>query len=57
MDKNLPWLAYTVTVPTAVKGSEGSTSMRFITAFTEGDQTKGAFLTPPFGMGKCDSLN
>lgn len=31
------WLAYTVTVTTAVKGSEGSTSMRFITAFTEGD--------------------
>jgi hypothetical protein len=51
------WLAYTVTVTTAVKGSEGRTSMRFISQYLDGDKTTGAFLTPPYGTGTCDSPN
>jgi len=49
------WLAYTVTVTTKVKNSEGSTSMRFITSYTEDDKDKGTFRKPPYGIGRCDS--
>ena len=55
--KYATWLAYTVTVTTKVKNSEGSTSMRFITAFTEDDKDKGTFHTPPFGILGCTSQN
>lgn len=51
------WLAYTVTVTTKVKNSEGSTSMRFITSYTEDDKDKGTFRKPPYGTGRCDSPN
>jgi len=51
------WLAYTVTVTTKVKNSEGSTSMRFITSYTEDDKDKGTFHKPPYGTGRCDSPN
>ena len=51
------WLAYTVTVTTAVKGSEGRSSMRFISQYLEDDKTTGSFLAPPYGTGTCDSPN
>jgi hypothetical protein len=55
--KYATWLAYTVKVTTKVKNSEGSTSMRFITAFTEDDKDKGTFHTPPYGTGRCDAAD
>jgi hypothetical protein len=51
------WLAYTLTVTTGVKGSEGRTSMRFITAFTVDDKDNGTFRDPPYGIGKCNAPN
>ena len=55
--KYATWLAYTLTVTTGVKGSEGRTAMRFLTAFTVDDKDNGTFHDPPYGTGRCDSEN
>ena len=51
------WLSFTIKVSVVVAGSEGSVEKSFFTAFVEGDQKNGSFLTPPFGTGRCTSPN
>lgn len=51
------WLAFTVKVTTNVSGSEGSVSRSYLTGFIEGDQTNGSFLTAPYGVNSCTSIN
>jgi len=49
------WLAYTIRATTSVAGSEGDASRSFVTDVLAEDILNGAFLTPPFGSGACNS--
>ena len=51
------WLDYTVTVSANAESSEGTARRNFTTAFIEGDDKNGTFLTAPYGSGPCDSPN
>ncbi|MEI8324025.1 MAG: hypothetical protein WCH44_01445, partial [Betaproteobacteria bacterium] len=47
------WLAYTIKATTSVVGSEGTKSRSFVTSVLQSDVANGAFLTPPYGIGRC----
>ncbi len=47
------WLAYTIKATTSVVGSEGTKSRSFVTSVLQADVPNGAFLTPPYGSGRC----
>lgn len=51
------WLAYSVRVTTNVAGSEGTVVKSYVTTFIIGDDTNGSFLTPPYGVNNCKTLN
>jgi hypothetical protein len=51
------WLAYTVRATTNVAGSEGTNSSSFITDVLQSDVSNGAFLTPPYGINRCNLNN
>jgi hypothetical protein len=51
------WLSFTVKVSTLVGGTEGMDQKSFFTTFIDGDQKNGSFLTPPHGVGACNSPN
>lgn len=47
------WEAYTVTASTSVSGTQGIVKQAFQTTFVQGDEKNGSFLTPPYGVGRC----
>jgi hypothetical protein len=47
------WLAFTIKATTSVVGSEGTKSRSFVTSVLQADVPNGAFLTPPYGTGRC----
>jgi hypothetical protein len=52
------WLEYHIRASTSVAGSQGTAERAFFTQFIKGDETNGgSFLTPPYGVGPCDSAN
>lgn len=51
------WLKYSVRVTTNVVGSEGTAVKSYTTSFIEGDDKNGSFLTPPYGVNDCFTVN
>ncbi len=51
------WLAYRVIATTSVAGSQGMAERLFVTDVLAKDATNGSFLTPPYGVGSCQSAN
>ncbi|MEO6322246.1 MAG: Ig-like domain-containing protein [Polaromonas sp.] len=51
------WLAYNVIASTSVSGSQGMAERLFVTDILDVDVKNGSFLTPPYGVGACNSPN
>lgn len=51
------WLAYRIRASTNVSGSQGNAERTFVTQGLEEDKEDGSFLTPPYGVGACNSPN
>jgi hypothetical protein len=51
------WLSYLLRATTSVAGSEGDASKAYITDVLQADVGNGSFLTPPYGIGACNSPN
>ena len=51
------WLEYDIRASTTVAGSQGTAERAFVTTYADSDKTNGSFLTPPYGVGACNSPN
>ncbi|MGE4241677.1 hypothetical protein [Ramlibacter sp.] len=51
------WLAYKIRATANVAGSQGNAERTFVTDAVADDLPNGAFRTPPYGTGACNSAN